>query len=311
MADDQHLFGDPLLAMLRDARPAADADLSATSPRALALFERITATPPEREGGRGARWQVRPMRTASRRVWLAIAATAAAAAIVAGTLVALGGSSGGGGGLRPGEVMSSADLLAKMTTAVDQVAGDVVEANAVHGRATIQSWGAWNSYPAHAIYRYDGRICFETRETATLLTVVDHVTRTWSTRPVPRRTWLSPKVSGCKLTGYIATPLALMPGGPASEGTWWKRVISRGYFTVDRATVMDGQRALELTERTPRGVSEHIWISASTYLPLRVSVSFPGSGLPDFQSDTSYLTPTKANLALLALQIPDGFVHQG
>ena len=101
-----------------------------------------------------------------------------------------------------------------------------------------------------------------------------------------------------------------MPGSPASEETWLKQVISRGYFTVERATVVDGQRALELTARTPRHVSEHIWISASTYLPLRVSVSFPGSGLPDFQSDTSYLTPTKADLARLAVQIPDGFAHQ-
>jgi hypothetical protein len=75
--------------------------------------------------------------------------------------------------------------------------------------------------------------------------------------------------------------------------------------------VVDGQRALELTAQTPRDVSEHIWISASTYLPLRATVSFPGSGRPDLQSDTSYLTPTKANLARLAMQIPDGFVHQG
>jgi hypothetical protein len=137
--------------------------------------------------------------------------------LAAGTLVALGGS-GSGGGLRPAEVVSSADLLAKMTTAAGQVAGDVVEGNGVQGHATTQSWGAWNLFAAHAIYRYDGRICFETRETATLLTVVDHVTRTWWTRPVPRSTWLSPQVSGCKLTRYIATPLALLEGVGAVEG---------------------------------------------------------------------------------------------
>lgn len=271
-------------------------------------------TLPEGEGGRTVRWQVRPMRTASRRVWLAIAATAASAAIVVGALVALGGSSGGsgsGGGLRPGEVVSSAGLLAKMTAAAGQAAGDLIEANAVQGHATTRSWGAWNLFPVHTIFRYDGRICFETRETTTLLTVVDHVTRTWWTWPVPRNTWLSPQVSGCKLTRYIATPLALLPGSPGSEGTWWKQVISQGYFTVDRTTVIEGQRALELTARTPRSVSEHIWISSSTYLPLRTSVSFPGSRLPDSHADISYLTPTKANLARLAMQIPDGFVHQG
>jgi hypothetical protein len=46
---------------------------------------------------------------------------------------------------------------------------------------------------------------------------------------------------------------------------------------VCREYVIEGQRALELTMRTPHYMSERIWISTSTYLPLRTSVSFPGS----------------------------------
>ena len=74
-------------------------------------------------------------------------------------------------------------------------------------------------------------------------------------------------------------------------------------------TVVDGQQALILTALTASDVSAREWVSASTYLPLRASLSVPSLHFSQISS-ISYLPPTTANLAQLTITIPVGFTHR-
>jgi len=315
MTDDLAGFDDPLLVMLCDARPECAAR-SATSPQAQALFERITASQPAAPGrSRSARRALRrpPWPEARRRpLAIVVAMAAAAALIVTGTLLGLGGSSAGpGSGLRPGQVISSAELLAKMTSSAAQVSSDVIKTSvALSGGYNMTVWRLGNIRPARTVYGRDGRTCYDIGETATQITVVDYLTRTWWVQPVPRGQVEDPVFSGCRLTGFAAVPTPLPAGGSVAWlGSWMRQFISQGYYRVNGRTVIDGQQALSLTAVTASTVSAREWISASTYLPLRASLSVPSHHLSQISS-ISYLPPATANLAQLTIAIPAGFTHR-
>jgi len=319
MTDDQAGFDDPLLAMLRDACPEC-APRPAASPQAQALFERITAG---RSAAPGRNWSTRrairrlqrPLRPEfrRRRLVIAVAAVAAAAAlIVTGTLIGLGGSSTApGGGLRPGQVVSSAELLAKMSSSAAQVSSDVIKTSVARGGGyNMTVWRLGNIRPARTVYGHDGHTCYDIGETATQITVVDYLTRTWWVQPVPRGKVENPVFSGCSLTGFAALPTPLPTGGSlAWMGAWMRQSISQGYYRVDGRTVIDGRQALILTAVTASNLSAREWVSASTYLPLRASLSVPSQHLSQVSS-ISYLPPTTANLAQLTIAIPAGFTHR-
>jgi len=55
-------------------------------------------------------------------------------------------------------------------------------------------------------------------------------------------------------------------------------------------------------------VSKREWVSTSTYLPLRVSLSVPSQHISQIFS-ISYLPPTTANVAQLTVAVPAGFTH--
>lgn len=313
MTDEQTGLDDPLLAMLRDARPEC-APRPATSPQAQALFERITAGQPAapRHGWSARRAIRHPLRSEVRRrpLAIAVAAAAAAALTVTGTLIGLGGT-GPGSGLRPGQVVSSADLLAKMSSSATQMSSDVIKTSgALGGGYTMTVWRLGNIRPARTVYGHDGRTCYDIGETATQITVVDYLTRTWWVQPVPRGKVTNPVFSGCRLTGFAALPTPLPAGGSlAWMESWLRQFISQGYYRVDGRTVIDGQQALILTAQTASGISEREWVSASTYLPLRASLSIPSLHISRVSS-ISYLPPTTANLAQLTIAIPAGFTHR-
>jgi hypothetical protein len=71
---------------------------------------------------------------------------------------------------------------------------------------------------------------------------------------------------------------------------------------------VDGIEAIELTSRPGSLISETIWVSPDTYLPVRVIVHSP-PGMPVFQqtADFTWLPPTAQNLAKLTVPIPAGF----
>ncbi len=55
-------------------------------------------------------------------------------------------------------------------------------------------------------------------------------------------------------------------------------------------------------------MSKREWVSACTHLPLRVSLSVPSQHISQISS-ISYLPPTTANAAQLAVAVPAGFTH--
>ena len=260
----------------------------------------------------GARSAV-PLRPEVRRrpLAIAVAAAAAAALIVIGTLIGLGGSGTGPGGLRPGQVVSSAELLAKMSSSAAQVSSDVIKTSVARsGGYNMTIWRLGNIRPARTVRGHDGRTCYDIGETATQITVVDYLTRTWWVQPVPRGRVESPVFSGCRLTGFAPLPTPLPAGGSlAWMGAWMRQSITQGDYRVDGRTVIDGQQALILTALTASEVAVREWVSASTYLPLRASLSVPSLHISQISS-ISYLPPTTANLAQLTIAIPAGFTRQ-
>jgi hypothetical protein len=71
---------------------------------------------------------------------------------------------------------------------------------------------------------------------------------------------------------------------------------------------VDGVEAIELTSRRNSPISETIWVSPGTDLPVRVVVrSAPGA--PDLRqtANITWLPPTAQNLARLTVPIPAGF----
>jgi hypothetical protein len=115
-------------------------------------------------------------------------------------------------------------------------------------------------------------------------------------------------------------PGASLPSPGGSPGDNWPAQIRLGLrcgmYRVAGTGWIDGVRAIEIVpryRRPPHGVhyiSQTVWVSRSTYLPVRVSWSWPrGHGLPEgsLTGDFTWLAPTRANLASLQVRIPHGY----
>jgi hypothetical protein len=71
---------------------------------------------------------------------------------------------------------------------------------------------------------------------------------------------------------------------------------------------VDGIEAIERASRRDSLISETIWVSPGTYLPVRVVVrSGPCTLFPQQTADITWLPPTAQNLAKLTVPIPAGF----
>jgi len=107
---------------------------------------------------------------------------------------------------------------------------------------------------------------------------------------------------GLRGTGSSASSL------PTTVATALRTAVSCGTLAVAGRQRADGIEAIKLTSRPGSLISETIWVSPSSYLPVRVVVrSAPGT--PAFQqtADFTWLPPTAQNLAKLTVPIPAGF----
>ncbi len=87
-----------------------------------------------------------------------------------------------------------------------------------------------------------------------------------------------------------------------------RSAISCGALTAAGRQRVDGIEAIELTSRPNSPISETIWVSPGTYLPVRVSVSSAlGFAGVRQTADITWLTSTAQNLATLTVPIPAGF----
>jgi hypothetical protein len=82
--------------------------------------------------------------------------------------------------------------------------------------------------------------------------------------------------------------------------------LASGQWSVLRHTTVDGAKAIELV--TPDG-SERLWVSAATFLPVRLV--FSGPDVDTITFTFRFLPPTPANeSALAAPAIPSGFARE-
>jgi hypothetical protein len=97
-----------------------------------------------------------------------------------------------------------------------------------------------------------------------------------------------------------------------------RAAISCGSLAVAGRQRVDGIEAIELTSPPGSLISETIWASPGTYLPVRVVLRSASAhhrlivdGYPVLQmtADISWLPPTAQNLAKLTVPIPAGFRH--
>jgi hypothetical protein len=95
---------------------------------------------------------------------------------------------------------------------------------------------------------------------------------------------------------------------PTTVATALRTAVSCGSLTVAGRQTVDGTDAIELTSRTGSPIAETIWVSPTTYLPVRVVVRSPYA-TPGFQqtADFTWLPPTAQNLAKLTVPVPAGF----
>jgi hypothetical protein len=143
--------------------------------------------------------------------------------------------------------------------------------------------------------------------------------------PVAGPSGLLPKASarpafvlrGCQPVG-AALLLLFQPGlpgigfsasaPPATAARALRTAVSCGVLAVAGRQRIGGVDAIELTSRQDSLISETIWVSPGTYLPLRVIVR-SAAGEQGFRltADISWLPPNSQNLGKLAVPIPAGF----
>ena len=157
--------------------------------------------------------------------------------------------------------------------------------------------------------------------TASVYTLVNYPTRTWARqRGLGRPAALVPLVPGPRGCEPVvaAVPWLLQPGLPglgfpasslpSTVASALRAAVSCGTLEAAGRQRVDGTEAIELTSRPDSLISETIWVSPGTYLPVRVVIRL-GRGRAVFQrtADITWLPPTAQNLAKLAVPIPAGF----
>jgi hypothetical protein len=157
--------------------------------------------------------------------------------------------------------------------------------------------------------------------TASGYTVVSYPTRTWARQCTSGASAASAPVSGPRgCEPVIAAPPLLFRYGllpafgvsasarPATAATALRAAVSCGTLVVAGRQRVAGTEAIELTSGPGSPITETVWVSPGTYLPVRVVIRLSG-GQPVLQqaADITWLLPTAQNLARLTVPVPAGF----
>jgi hypothetical protein len=306
--------------LLRESNPVPDdafAGAAGDSP-GQATFARIISNSAKQAQatGRSLRWRRR--RLALRPV-AAVAVVLAAGAVALVAVVVPGAGHDGTGGSavntayvvkRVKDALSAAgpDEIAQMTVAARSIA--LPDGTTVTGTAEEWSYGeqwrlAWYSSARQPVYD-------EGSSAAAAITLVSYLTRTWA-RPHGVKVRVAP-TPVCEQAAAALPPMFVPPlpstGSPfrpliAAVATELRTAVSCGTLTVAGQQRVDGIEAIELTSRQASPVSETIWVSPDTYLPVRVVVR--PAGLRPLTVDITWLRPTAQNLDRLTVPIPAGF----
>ena len=108
--------------------------------------------------------------------------------------------------------------------------------------------------------------------------------------------------------GFSAQPGIGFFAGALPTARAIRSAISCGALAVTGRQHVDGIEAIELTSRRNSPISETIWVSPGSYLPVRMMVrSAFGPGRVRQTADITWLPPTATNLAKLTVPVPAGF----
>ena len=257
--------------------------------------------------------------------WVAGGAAVLAVGVVALVAVVVPGS---GHGSSEGRAVDAAYVVKRVNSALSaagpgQIAQMMVTINnpAVGGgttaATTVEEWsygGRWRA----VTYSASGHLVFdEGFSTASVYTVVDYRTRTWARQLRPGGAAdLTPNPPGCSAV-IGALPLLLQSGLPGGPPAGWqpatvtealRAAVSCRALAVTGRQRVDGITAIELASRTDSPISETIWVSPGTYLPVRVVIRPPAGGQGPWQTaDITWLPPTTQNLARLNVPVPAAF----
>jgi hypothetical protein len=208
-----------------------------------------------------------------------------------------------------------------------------VAAGGTMATTTAEEWSYGNQWRSVTYSSAGHPVYDEGFGASSVYTLVNYQTRTWARQSGVGRPAASPSGSGRCEPLIAALPLLFqsrLPGigfsassPPATAARALHTAVSCGTLAVVGRQRVDGIDAIELTSRPGSLISETIWVSPGTYLPVRVVISsaprmpvsqapFPPSpapGTPILQetADITWLSPTAQNLAKLAVTIPAGF----
>jgi hypothetical protein len=199
------------------------------------------------------------------------------------------------------------------------IAHMTVTTNALGGTTTSEEWSYGDRWRS-VVYSSARQPVFDEGGTPSTFTLVNYSARTWArARGVGGQAAPAPASgpSGC-LGAAVALSFMFRPGmpaiglpassPPASVVKLLRTAISCGTLTEAGHQRVDGIEATELTSSFRSLISETIWISPTTYLPVRVIIrSAPGSPVSQHTADITWLKPTAQNRAELTVPIPAGF----
>jgi len=201
--------------------------------------------------------------------------------------------------------------IAQMTVTTSDVFGGTTV------RTTAEEWSYDGRWRLLASSPAGDRVYDEGFSASSVYTVVSYLTRTWarqqesviSVSPAPAPKSAAP-LKGCnRVVVLVPGPSIGLSGTSLREtvASNLRAAISCGTLTVAGRQRVDGISAIELTSRPDSPLSETIWVSPGTYLPVRVVIR-SAPGLPgQLTANITWLPPNPQNLARLTVPIPAGF----
>ena len=166
-----------------------------------------------------------------------------------------------------------------------------------------------NSSAGHPVYD-------EGSSTTSFFTLVSYLTRTWARQPGLGRPAGTASGPGSCEPAVAALPLLFQPGlpgtgfsasSPLTVAGDLRAAVSCAVLAVAGRQRVDGIEAIQLTSRPGSKISETIWVSPSTYLPVRVAIRPAPTKPESMRADITWLPVTAQNLAKLAVPVPAGF----
>jgi hypothetical protein len=254
----------------------------------------------------------RRRRLAQRSVTAVAVVAAGAVAVVA---VALPGAHHNAPGPRPTidtAYVTKRVAAALSTAAPAQIAQMTVTSSGPGGTITAREWSYGDRWRS-VVYSPAGQPVYDKGGTSSTYTLVDYSARTWARqRGVAGQTGPAPQHTGCVRAAAALSLLfrpGLSAGSPsASAVKLLRKAISCGTLTKAGRQRVDGIEATKLTSSSGSLISETVWVSPTTYLPVRVVIrSAPGSLVAQQTADITWLKPIAQNRAGLTVPIPAGF----